>query len=111
VSKFPVVMNFYILDADHHVHRVSMEVWAKWFGDIATRRVAETGIGDTCVSTVFLGINHRFIGEGPPLLFETMIFGGELDEQMWRYSSWDDAEAGHAAAVRKVLRVKHENPA
>jgi hypothetical protein len=55
---------------------------------------------------VFLGLDHRFGGSGPPLLFETMIFGGPLDEEMWRYSSWDAAEAGHAAAVRKAREAR-----
>jgi hypothetical protein len=41
-------------------------------------------------------------GKGPPILFETMIFGGPLHEYCWRYASWDDAQAGHKAAVRKA---------
>jgi hypothetical protein len=49
-----------------------------------------------------LGIDHRFWGKGPPILFETIIFGGQLDHSMWRYSSYDDAQAGHAAAVRRA---------
>lgn len=37
------------------------------------------------VSTVFLGMDHRHFGEGPPILFETMVFGGPLDMQQVRY--------------------------
>jgi hypothetical protein len=51
------------------------------------------------VSTVFLGLDHSF-GEGPPQLFETMIFGGEHDEYQERYSTWDEAEAGHKKACK-----------
>jgi hypothetical protein len=54
------------------------------------------------VSTVFLGLDHRFIGDGPPLLFETLIFGGPLDGDGQRYSSWDDAETGHKTWARKA---------
>jgi hypothetical protein len=36
-----------------------------------------------------------------------MIFGGPLDEYQWRYSSWDDAEAGHRAAVKKARAAQH----
>jgi hypothetical protein len=43
-------------------------------------RVAYTDIGEAGISTVFLGLNHNFFGGGPPLLFETIIFGGHLDE-------------------------------
>ena len=50
---------------------------------------------------VFLGLDHSF-GSGPPLLFETMVFGGPLDEEMDRYTTWDEAEAGHKAMVKRV---------
>lgn len=53
------------------------------------------------VSTVFLGLDHRF-GPGAPLTFETMVFGGSLDQEQERYSTWDEAEAGHAAMVERV---------
>jgi hypothetical protein len=58
-------------------------------------------IGEVRVSTVFLGIDHAW--EGPPLLFETMVFGGPLDEEMERYSTWEEAERGHAVMARRVL--------
>lgn len=51
-----------------------------------------------CVSTVFLGIDHNF-GDGAPLLFETMIFGGKHNEYQRRYATWTEAEAGHKHAV------------
>ena len=59
--------------------------------------VARTGT----VSTVFLGIDHNF-GEGKPLLFETMVFGGKLDEETERYSTWEEAVEGHNHMVEKV---------
>lgn len=53
------------------------------------------------VSTVFLGINHRF-GPGKPLLFETLIFGGPHDQDMWRYSTWGEAEKGHDRVTARL---------
>jgi len=50
------------------------------------------------ISTVWLGINHAF-GQGDPIIFETMIFGGPLNEQMWRYRTEAEAIAGHWQAV------------
>jgi len=98
---------YYILDNDHHVVSVDdVRTWGRWYEDISNRIVAKTQVTGECeVSTVFIGIDHRHFGDGPPLLFETLIFGGpaELDESGWRYSSWDDAEIGHEAAVKKVL--------
>jgi hypothetical protein len=55
------------------------------------------------VSTVFLGIDHGF-GEGPPLIFETMVFASErhLDERdCQRYSTESEAVTGHHEMVKK----------
>lgn len=67
------------------------------------RHVADEMIGDTRVSTVFLGIDHQF-GDGPPLLFETMVFSSnqDLDEYCDRYATWDQAAAGHQKIVAMV---------
>jgi hypothetical protein len=70
-------------------------------GDDAARRVAETKIGYVVVSTVFLFLDHAFRGE-PPQLFETMIFGGAHGQYQERCSTWEQAEAQHAEAVRLV---------
>ena len=80
--------------------------WAKWF-ETADRVVAKDQVGNMRVSTVFLGIDHSFRA-GPPILFETMIFGGPFDndEYQERYSTWDQAVAGHKTALEIVRRAK-----
>lgn len=65
------------------------------------KRVAKDEVGDVLVSTVWLGSNHNFYG-GAPLIFETMVFGGKLDEEQARYVTEDQAIAGHAAMVKRV---------
>ena len=55
---------------------------------------------------MFLGLNHNFLREGPPILFETMIFGGRLDHFQNRCATWAEAEAMHAEAVR-LVRAGH----
>ncbi len=50
------------------------------------------------VSTVFLGLDHSW-GSGPPLVFETMIFGGPNDQYQERYATYEEAEAGHKRAM------------
>lgn len=106
----------YILDTDNHTVEVDLLTWARWLED-ANRHVGYTQItSEIEVSTVFLGLDHRFFGEGPPILFETMVFGGPLDQETRRYSSYDDAETGHrmmvakarAASGQKVYLEKHE---
>ena len=74
--------------------------WARWF-ETADRTVAKTKIGASEVSTVFLGIDRSF-GGSRPMLFETMVFGGPLDGEQDRYSTWDEAEVGHKRFVERI---------
>jgi len=57
------------------------------------------------VSTIWTGNNNSW--SGGLLILETMIFGikddGELDRYQERYSTLDQAEEGHKAAVSLVL--------
>lgn len=62
------------------------------------KRVAHSEAGGIRVSTVFLGIDHRFNEDGPPILFETMIFGGPHDGFQDRCSTWKEAVAMHINA-------------
>ncbi|HEY4720248.1 MAG TPA: hypothetical protein VII92_00260 [Anaerolineae bacterium] len=94
----------YILDGKTVVP-ADLMTWAKWF-ESADRHVAQDQIGDARISTVFLGIDHQW-GDGPPLIFETMIFGGEHDQYQTRSSTWDEAEAQHAEAIKLVKGGMH----
>lgn len=117
---------YYILDDDHTVVRTDLATWAAWFesdpafapdrdrdATLAAgapdthRRVSVTvfdrGQPDAVeVSTVFLGLDHNWGPVGPPLLFETMVFGSDLDGSQWRYATWDEAVAGHERVVDLV---------
>ncbi len=95
----------YILDGTTPVEEPDLMKWARWFEFDQHRRIAETTYLDSRISTVFLGIDHSF-GAGPPLLFETMVFGGPLDMKQERYSTWDQALAGHKAMEALVLGRK-----
>lgn len=67
------------------------------------RRVGYDTLEDgVIVSTVFLVLDHNFY-EGPPILFETMVFNGPYDQTQVRYETWDEAVAGHAATLRMVM--------
>lgn len=61
--------------------------------------------GGARVSTVWLGLDHQF-GDGPPLIFETMVFPAEssMDLDCERYSTEEEAKAGHSAMVEKWIR-------
>lgn len=92
----------YILEGRTPVPAKDMMEWAKWF-EKADRVVRQTELkaSNVRVSTVFLGLDHSFTG-GPPLLFETLVFGGHLDGEMERYSARirsTQAPNGRAACV------------
>jgi hypothetical protein len=67
------------------------------------------------VSTIFLAIDYAF-GDGPPILFETMIFcddtsdfAAELDHEQRRYCTWEEAKSGHDVWVRRVIAKQRHN--
>jgi hypothetical protein len=91
----------YILDGRNPVKADDLLAWGKWMQS-ANRKVAyDVPFPGIRVSTVFLGLDHAFGGIGP-ILFETMVFGGPLDQEQERYSTWEEAEAGHAAILERV---------
>jgi hypothetical protein len=86
---------------DRQGQPIDMMTWAQMFEDKAVKVVAQTKVGDVLVSTAWLGLDHNFLG-GPPLIFETMVFGGLLDQEQERYSTEAQALAGHDQMVAKV---------
>lgn len=93
----------YILDDNGQpVLEPDLLTWGRWLEESQQRVLAQNFVGEAMVSTVFLGINHRFIGNGPPILWETMVFGGTLDGAQQRYESREEALRGHQAWIRKV---------
>lgn len=97
----------YVLDnvTKRVIEEPRLLVWGRWF-ETADRVVEQTTISENVkVSTVFLGMDHQF-GGGPPLLFETLIFGGDHDGNMQRYSTWSQAEEGHGKVVKEERGCK-----
>lgn len=66
---------------------------------------------DVRVSTVWLGLDHNFEPDGPPLIFETMVFGGPLADYQWRYATEAEAVAGHDQVVAKVRDLLRDGDA
>lgn len=102
-------LNFgrYILDAEGRpVPEPNLYKWAEWF-ETGNRIVKLETIGAYHISTIFLGLDHNFSGHGPPILWETMVFGvGQpmLAQRQDRCAgSREQAEAMHAAMVERIL--------
>ncbi len=109
-----LVMQTYVLDdAGNPVIETDIARWGEWFersrrtsyhGD--PRRVAISQIAQYRISTVFLASDHSF-GAGPPVLWETMVFGsGAWDQYQERYTSRADALARHQRICELILAGK-----
>ena len=89
---------------DRQGNPISIMDWSAKFEDVDYKVITQTDLPDgKLVSTIWLGINHRF-GPGAPLIFETMVFSsrddfGELD--MDRYTTEAEAITGHGVMVAK----------
>jgi hypothetical protein len=79
--------------------------WAAWM-EAERPRVGAAVTKNGWVSTVFLGIDYNFSGIGKPILFETMIFYGPLDQMQLRCRTWDEAEDIHKEFCDRVKEFK-----
>lgn len=106
---------WYILDNNHKpVHKPVLES-AKWMEDNPNRKVVgydeltDFNGDEVRVSTVFLGLDHAY-GGGKPILWETMIFGGENDQgYQERYASYEQAIEGHQKAINFIKKGNYGN--
>lgn len=98
---------------------ITMEEWGalRWTDDLERNDYSRVGL-DTypaledlvdpletravvTVSTVWLGINHSW-GRGIPIIFETMIFGGDYDGELTRYATEAAAAEGHQQTIDDI---------
>lgn len=85
---------------DRQGQPIDEHTWATLFGQRGYKQVASEQVGDMWVSTIWLGGDHNWWSPGDPLIiFETMVFGGTLDQHTERYATEQDALAGHARIV------------
>lgn len=97
----------YILKDKVPVEVFDLSEWGMWF-ETNSRIVASDMIRGVHISTVFLGLDHNYTLEGPPILFETMIFGGMYNQYQQRYRTYEGAEGGHKKAVQMVKEFNYE---
>lgn len=111
LRKVKVMYNqpkYWLLDEEGNPYpsNVFDDVANEQLNDIKKRRVAitERDFSEHAiqVSTVFLIIDHNFFREGPPILFETMIFVDDSGVFTQRYATREEAQAGHDETVIQV---------
>jgi hypothetical protein len=84
---------------DRRGQPIDFDEWGRLFEDRDYQSLVKTHFDDgSWVSTVWMGIDHSF-GQGPPLIFETMVFGGPHDQEQVRYATEEAAREGHEFIV------------
>lgn len=99
---------WYILDNNHKPVPVEVLTAANWMEDNPNRKkvgydeLTDLNGDDVRVSTMFLGLDHSWNSK-TPVLWETMIFGGENDQSYQeRYASYEQALEGHQTAINFI---------
>lgn len=94
---------------DYDGNEIDLHLWEALFssrsieGASVRWKVADTQTDDFSVSTVWDGINQNFLGDGPPLIFETLARGLGLDgDRTERYESAEEAWEGHQRWVERM---------
>jgi len=89
---------------DRQGRPIDVSVMTRLSQDQTYRVVARDWVGAVEVTTVWLGFDHSF-RSALPVIFETVVFGGRMDQYSRRYSTEDDAVDGHARVVSTVKRL------
>ncbi|MCR8561057.1 hypothetical protein KXD93_25595 [Mucilaginibacter sp. BJC16-A38] len=99
---------FYILDTDGNPKKVDDTVeWKKWYKKIENRRVLTTTIGNIRISTVFLALDfsqsdRNSTKEQLPILYETAMFDGPVEIEIFRWKTKAKAIEGHKKIIAKI---------
>lgn len=100
------IPRYYILEDKKVVATDSLEEWSKWF-EHSDRviNVTDVGlIGESIVSTVFLGLPAWPYNIKRPMVFETMVFGGKHDGDRLLASTYEEAVRKHQKMIKIVRK-------
>lgn len=107
---------------DREGKKISMQRWGRLMEDHSYRIVQQEDIGPYAVSTVWLGLDHNYVREGPPIIFETMVFATaerddpkhkglhEFDDACWRWPTEAEARQGHSEIMTLIRATLQEEP-
>lgn len=106
-EEFPVGAGIDHYDMDGNP--IGLGTWTALFSS-EVRYLQRTEIEGHVISTVWLGLDHGHGGDGPPLIFETMVFPQQADGSLDstgetytdRYSTKEHALEGHEKAIQWV---------
>lgn len=93
---------YFILHNRTVIPAAGHRAWTEWFKSTEPidRTVATTDISDVYVSTAFIGLDR--------CLFQTMVFGGPMDGEVSRYTTYNAAQRGHELMVARVALTQKD---
>jgi len=102
---------YYILRDGEVIEEPDFQKWSAWFESafIEVELIAESRLGGSTVATKFLGLSMTLSQASQPMVFETRVKGGWLDNQWERFASLEEATAGHENWVQRVKDAEEEN--
>lgn len=101
---------------DREGNSLTLDEYARLMAQPEYVRVKKTDGDGWFVSTVWLGLDHGFMDDGPPEIFETMLFytdSGKIhsnDEVMLRAATEDEALKNHHEVVKEVRVSRSSTP-
>ena len=84
---------------DRDGKEINIHIWHSLFSDQKYQTIEKTVVNKLFVSTIWLGLDHNYLGKGDPLIFETCVFAEEQSQIVGRYSTEEQAIEGHRKAV------------
>lgn len=94
---------------DRQGKAISSDVWITLIHDWHYKTVKKTTTKGLFVSTIWLGTNYNWSGNGNPVIFETMVFetdsSGNNGADLFceRYSTLEEAEKAHDHIVAQII--------
>src|ERR1044072_5227424 len=90
---------------DRAGNTISLGTWVTLRQDQSYSQLAETYVGRTRVSTIWLGVDQGFLSD-TPIIFETMVFARYGNLGQWRYPTERKALIGHKLIVHALRKKK-----
>jgi hypothetical protein len=102
---------YFILNDQKVIEAENYGAWSEWYESHyrAVEQVAETQLGPSTVLTRFLALDMSLSQRSPAKVFETRVKGGWLNDQWERFSTLEEARAGHDAWVARVRGTQDED--
>jgi hypothetical protein len=88
----PVIWPMYMFMKDHTVAHsvITIEFWGQKFETYE-------------ILTVFTGMDNGLASGAPPIVFESRVYGGLLNNHAFHSDDWDLAERNHESLKQKVV--------